>query len=372
MADQGAQQQQVNGTTARGAAPDLLPGPSAVAKAQARIRAGRANTLAALESGNLADDAGVNAEVEVEQDGDAGAGAELEAKPETKIEAKVEKKPDVAEPKVEAKKDPEADKRLAAIQAQEKRSRDKIAAERAELDKAAAELKTARAELDKFEAAKKLIHRDPAAVLASLGITDDASLEAVARKAFAMTEAGKKDPNAAKANAQVAEQTLRARETETAIEKVQREMAELRESVTKQSQQQVAQQQAAQYVTAIGTAAKASAPLVAHLLEHDADDTHDGLVRTYERLIAENGEAPDAADVVAAYDKAQREKFTKLGINPESIYDTTKKNIQAADKKHPAKTLGNDLSTPRVPRPNKSDKEHRAETLALLESGKLE
>lgn len=370
MADQGAQQQQVNGTSARGAAPDLLPGPSALAQAQARIRAGRASTLAALESGDTADkpaDTAVETETETEQDG-GDAAAELEAK----AESKVDKKLDTSDVKPEAKKDPEADKRLAAIQAAEKRSRDKIAAERAELEKQAAELKSAREAVERFEKAKKLARRDPAAALEALDITDDASREAFARATFAMTEAGKKDPSAARANQERAEQTLRARETETTLEKIQRELAETRELITKRDQQQAQQQQAQRYVSAIETAAKSTAPLVAHLLEHDTDDTHDGLVRTYERLVAENGEAPDAADVVAAYDKAQRSKFTKLGINPESIYDTSKKNNQAADKKHPAKTLGNDLSTPRVPRPTKSDKEHRAETLAMLESGKLE
>jgi hypothetical protein len=365
MADQGAQQQQVNGTSARAAVPELLKGPSPVAQAQARIRAGRASTLAALESGKLEPEADAADETETETDVDqvAETGVELEAKAD---------KP-VAEPTLDAKKDTEVEKRLASVQAAEKRSRDKIAAERAELDKRTEDLKVRSESLDKFEALKKNIHRDPAAVVAELGITDDAGLEAVARKLFAMTEAGKKDPAAAKANAAVAEQTLRAREQESTLEKIQRELKETRELITKQSDAQARQAETARYVSSIETAAKDSAPLVAHLLATDPDDTHDGLVKVYSRLLAENGEAPDAADVVAVFDKAQRAKFTKLGVDPESlIKNDPKKNIQAADKKHPAKTLGNDLSTPRVPRPTKSDKEHRAETLQMLESGKLE
>jgi DNA-binding SARP family transcriptional activator len=103
--------------------------------------------------------------------------------------------------------------------------------------------------------------------------------------------------------------------------------------------------------------------------------TDQRLRRIAVELLNETGDRPDVEDVLARYEQVRRAELEELGVDPKSIFTTTtppKTNSQAAEKKNSAKTLSNDLSTPTVPRPRSSEREQRAETLAMLESGRLE
>jgi hypothetical protein len=196
---------------------------------------------------------------------------------------------------------------------------------------------------------------------------------------FAMTEAGKKDPAAAKANAAVAAQTLRARE--------QREHARDDRSCE-------LKRDARAHHEAVATRRHAQAETEALCRVHrDAAKDHRRDAARRSSCSRQEPRRSCGAACGRPRGAARRERRRGARLRPTSlaVYEkaaprrargawastrvaptqaTPKKNTQAADKKHPAKTLGNDLSTPRVPRPTRSDREQRAETLEMLESGK--
>jgi vancomycin resistance protein YoaR len=187
-----------------------------------------------------------------------------------------------------------------------------------------------------------------------------------------MTEAGKKDPAGAKANAELAARTLREREANTQTSALQKRLDELEQKLTQKDQQAQFESKRTAYIEHAAKQITDETPIAKALGDKNPEKLRAALWATTERLIEENdGEVPDPADVLATYEKTRRAELEELGVDPTTLA-TPKKNTQAADKKHPAKTLGNDLSTPRVPRPARSDREHRAETLEMLESGRLE
>lgn len=383
-----ATQTQTNGAT-RATAPVVLPGPSNATRAQARIRESRAATLAELESGP---------DLEAKTTSTTASPAK---KPAPKAEEPAEETPDVetADPDVETPDadastdgagdaevtaaeevtaDPEQNKRLEAIQNAEKRSREKITALRAE---ARAELETERKKLEAdwgprlkaaqdFEELKKSAKRGSShfvAAMRALGLGED-DFEPAAQVLYAFSKAGAADP-ARKAHA---ERLMRDRDLDESTSSAHRRIEELEAKLEQKDQQaQIASQRSA-YLDHAVKAIGEDAPLAKALAAKNPAKLREALWATTERLYRENdNEIPEPAALIAAYEKTRRAELEELGVDVPTL-STTKKNNQAADKKHPAKTLGNDLSTPRVPRPTKSDKEHRAETLAMLESGRLE
>jgi hypothetical protein len=377
-----ASAQPSNGT--RAAAPELLNGPSNAAKAAARIRAGREATLAALESGGEAKQEtalkarATNTEQAPEPKPETPALPEppTEAEPEAETpegEEPTEVKPDPAPAATEA--DPEANKRLGKIQAQEKRSRDKIAKEREQLaaDKAKLEqdrqqVAAERAELEAFKKAKERAKLDPVAYLEAGGVDD---FDYASRQAFARAKAATNPENR-----EAAARLMRERETETKVERIERELAETKQMLAQRDQQQAFEASRGQYLEHTVKAIDDSAPIAKALAAKNPAKLRAALWQTAERLIEENdGDVPEPEEVIAAYEATRKAELDELGISipaAKAATETTKQNSQIADKKNPAKTLGTNLSTPRVPRPAKSDREHRAETLAMLERNQLE
>jgi hypothetical protein len=371
MADTSQGQQQTNGTPR---SPTVLPAPSNAARAAARIRAGRAQTLAALESGN---DLNVEAAPEAVAAAKAPAPVESPAVDEREVEA-VETTDDAEvedAPPARVEVDAESSKRLATIQAAEKRSREKIAkereqlaADRASIEKERQELAAARSEIEAYRAARERAKLDPVAYLKAAGVDD---LEYAARQAYATAKAGT-DPQSREAAARM----MREREHETELQATKRRLEELEQRLSARDQQAQFESHKNTYIEHAVKAIGDDAPITKALAAKNPAKVRAALWATTEHLIAENdGDVPDFEDVITTYERARRAELDELGIDPATLTAAPaakKQNDQPADKKHPAKTLGNDLSTPRVPRPTKSDKEHRAETLAMLERGTLE
>jgi hypothetical protein len=363
-ADQGTQQ--TNGTPTA-AAPELLSGPGRVAQAQARIRAGRAETLAALEGGKVTDEPAKPAAPAVEAPKQDAAPAEVEAAPAD---------PEVEVPEVVAETDPESAKRLATIQTAEKRARDKIAKEReslaaskAEIEKERAAIAAERAEMDAYRKARERAKLDPVSALEALGVDD---LEYAAKMAYAKSKAAT-DPAQREAHAR----EIARREQSGDVETLKREVAELRAERVREREQTALESNWGSYLDHAVKSIGDDAPISKALGAKNPAKLRAEFRATTQRLIEENdGDVPDFEEVISAYESRRRAELEELGVSlpaaGKAATTETKQNTQIADKKHPAKTLGNDLSTPRVPRPAKSDREHRAETLALLESGKLE
>ena len=272
--------------------------------------------------------------------------------------------------------DGEESKRLASIQANEKRAKDKISADRAaaraevesERQKLAddrAAFAAERAELDAYKKARDRAKVDPVGVMEALGL----DLEYSSKLAYAKA---KGDPS----QRDVAAATMRARELEDAHSTTAKRLEDLEKRLEAKDRQSEFDTRRNAYLDHAVKTVGDDAPISKALGAKNPARLRAALWATTERLIEENdGDVPDYEDVIATYEKTRRTEFEELGIDPATISKaatTTKQNNETADKKHPAKTLGNDLSTPRVPRPNKGERESRAETLALIEAGKLD
>lgn len=352
-------------------APEILPGPGRVAQAQSRIKAGRAEALAALAS-ELDAPAQAAKPAETKPLVSDASPDNAESSPSDEVDDDASETPTPAK-SVEAKPDSETSKRLAAVQAAEKRSREKVAAERAEVaaERAAAakersELDAERAELAAYRKAVERAKVDPVAALRAMGITDPADLEHAAKTSYA---AAKGDP----ANKEAAARAMREREHADELATLRKRLDD-RDSADKQrTETEHVQRETAKYVSDLKAAVGDDSPIARHFLAKSPAKTEAALRRTAYELSQETGDIPDHADVLARYEQTRRAELEELGIDPNSILSAPPKkpDLEAA-KKPAAKTLGNALSTPLVPRPKSSEKESRAETLRALESGRLE
>jgi hypothetical protein len=319
----------------------------------------RASLRAALEKGE--DAAPAAAAEEPAQDAPAGQSDAGEA-----VEAA---KPDAAKPTAE-KVDPETEKRLAKVQDAEKRSREKLAAERKEFEaeraKAAEERKALDAQRAEFEQFQKLRERakvDPVAAMKALGIDD---LEYAAKQAYAATKA---DPN----NKEAAARALREREAADKISATEKRIMDLEKKLEEREQRAMVQRQAEEYMSGVMKAADAN-PLAKHVMAKDPDHANQRLRRIAYDLAQELDDVPDAEDVIARFEQEERQTLTRYGVNIDSILkpDTTKKNEPTAEKKNAAPTLSHDLTTSRVARARETEREKRDAVRAALESGKLD
>ncbi len=366
-----------SGTGAGRPDPALVPTPAA--RAANRVASHRHDTLAALLDGGD-EGGGTDAAQEPDETAaqdeavevDEGSGADEGADTDQQTE-----QPDAPAKAAAGKPDAESAKRLAAINDQERRAREKLTKERedwkTEQAKARAELERERAEwkakveaVERFEKLKARAKVDPTAALEELGVDD---FEYAAKQAYARSK-GAADP----ANREAAARMIREREAADDLAETRRELKELKDQLAKRDQE-VQYREAWQIylgdVTKAATADTSEAPLLRAQLGKNPARAHAAIRDVATDLFQRTGEWPDAQDVITTYEKRRRDELEELGIDVAAI-SSTKKQGQAAGKKKPATSLGNDLSHAREPRPPKSGKEHRAETLAMLEADRLE
>jgi hypothetical protein len=355
---------------------DTAPAPNGVPS----YLATRAATLAAMQAGEDTSDAG---EVAVDGDGDGGDGEAVaqEAAPQAtepgEVEAtEAEEKPAKVEAKPSDEGEDETEKRgLARVQAQAKREREAIAKERAEVEKARVELEKARAEADQFAQLKARAKYDPAAVLSALGLTDD-DYEAAARDLYARSKAAAGDPK----HKDAAIRMQREREQTDTVSTLAKQLDDLKRTLAERDQKAEIDNAWQGYYSGVAktaTSETTEAPLFRAALANDPAGTERTIRTVADQLYRDTGEYPDAQDVIVHYEKIIRAELKKFGLDPAAKADEKKtglKKPQEADEKKTGKTLSTDLSTstPAVPRNGKSREEHRAETLRLLEAGKLE
>lgn len=278
--------------------------------------------------------------------------------------------------KVEDKPDSETAKRLASVQAAEKRMREKFAAETAKEREALArekaeaarereELKAVQAELAAYKKAVERAKVDPVSALKALGVDD---LDYAARTAYA---ASKGDP----ANKEAAARLMREREQAERLERLEAKLAERERQDAEREQHATIVQRASSFMDGVKKAAAAGevSPLAKHFLAKDPEHTERELRMIAKELADELQDIPeDPADVLARFEKKRRADLARYGVDPDSLTKTEqKKPDPEATKKTVAKTLGNDLSTTRVPQASTSEREQRRELRAQFESGKL-
>lgn len=260
--------------------------------------------------------------------------------------------------------DPVTQKRLDQVRRAEKRMREAEARRDADFaDKQRQWQKQVDrvAEIDKLAARIKY---DPIPALRALGVSDE-DLITIAQAAYAESPEGQKDP----ARKAAAQQRLKEREKEDEIAAVKRENAEIRKMIEERDQAAKAQAEASKYIADINATAAKQYPLVAGLLKADPDETNDALVALYNTLGKKNGKAPKPAELVAAYDKKERARLTKLGVDlskytkPGAVKTVANTNKPGAKPTVAGKPAANTNATKQL-----TDEEEREAILAELRS----
>lgn len=309
-------------------------------------------------------------------DPDAGKpAAEPEAKPEPEKEAEAEPDDEEPEPEPEPaaepeqkaapdpKADPEAAKRLALIQKQEKRAREALAKERAELEAERAKIAAEKSALERFEAIKKRAKHDPAAALAALGLGDD-DYELAARQIYARSKAAAADPKTREA----ADRALREREHGESLEQLRAQLDEVRNELKTRDERAVQQREAERYIASVSKAIGDDAPLVASVYAKNPEKARYEFGRVTMALYEQTGEMPEPAEVIAAYERQRRAELEELGIDPATVGKP-----KAAPAAKPSRTLGDTRSvTPTAANTPRTYKDKKRDLLRAMEADKIE
>lgn len=314
---------------------------------------------------------------------------EPEAKPEPEKAKAKDEEPDEdeadeeedskdAEPEEEpkaAKPDKDLQKRLAAVQREEKRAKAALAEERKSVaDERRAverEREQVREELGRVKKALEQFKYDPVAFAREAGVEEDA-FEDFARAYYAASAKGKADP---RLRSEV-QRSARDREYDDRMARLEQQNRALQERIEQQS----LLQQATQWIEETVKSVTDETPLVQRMIETSPQKARQRIAAVAQRLAEEYGEDPDHEDVVVALEKIRREELEELGIDVDSAIKANPKNkpVQPAAKTKPAKALDKDLRTQAVqPRsqPMSRDERRRAELdqlVADMAAGRLD
>ncbi len=243
-----------------------------------------------------------------------------------------EDEPDVEDDDEDEPSDPETQKRLDAVRRAEKRSRDALAAERAEIEKLRSEHADDVKALREFAALKK--RRDIVGVARMLGY-GDSDFEDLSLAFYADSEAGKKDP---KYKAKV-EQTAKERALQDRLDELQKRIDERDEAEKTAKAEADQQKQVAAFVDTLAKHATTKiAPRVASALKEFGEDAREDLLRMAGKLYRQTGEEPKASAVVKAYE-AYLEKAAKLGGSGAGVGGAGKKPVAKAKPAAPSAKL---------------------------------
>ena len=262
--------------------------------------------------------------------------------------------------------DPATTKRLAQVQAAEAKKmaavqaeRKKFEAERVAFDAERKELAEAKARLSVLEAKR----HDPAALLLALGYGED-DLEAAARQVYGMSKAAAADPK----NRDAAARMARERAQATELEKATARLEALEQRLEQQNQAQAAQRALEQYSAKLTAAASPDAtPLTARQMAANPDRARVALAQLALEMAQEDGDVPDAVDVVARYEKMRAAELAELGIDIGAM--TAKAPEPAAKKAAPRSMPANGAGTPPPPQTRAMTHEQRkAAAAAALSS----
>jgi hypothetical protein len=247
---------------------------------------------------------------------------ESEAKEPVADEPKVEAKTE--EPKVE-EHDAKTKKALEAIDKQAKKFRDEqVAAKRAfeqEMHEQRTELARLKQELtSKYGAAEelaKLVKRDPVAALRKLGVESEDDWELVGRSAFPLTKAGKADPRSAEAAQRMQKETGR----DSEIAELRQKYDALMEQMTTREKQAEAQTFVEKWIGEALKAVPADKPtLISRLVAKSPERAKQALLAIGHELEQQNdGETPSHADVIAEYERREREELELRGVDVDAL-----------------------------------------------------
>lgn len=231
--------------------------------------------------------------------------------------------PAAEEPKPpEPAPDKDLQKRLAAIQREEKRAKAALAAERqqfAEERRAAeADRRAAAQERAQLQKVMERARYDLPSLLRALGYKEE-EFDAAARQVYSESPEGRTDPSRREAAAR----TARERERDDELQQTRRELAEVKSML----EQRDIQARTEAWIDQAAKAASDETPLVQTMLSRAPAKARQRIAQTAQRLLDETGEVPDHADVLAELEKDRRAELEELGVD-----------VPAAPKAAPPKT----------------------------------
>jgi hypothetical protein len=165
---------------------------------------------------------------------------------------------------------------------------------------------------EKFERLASRASIDPVAVLQALGVGED-RYEHVGQVLYTLSRA-KDDPKMRTAAAQL----MKARELDDEIAQLKQWREEREKADKEREQTTAADREVEAFITSVTKAASDKTPLAKSLLKNDPDGAREELQIVAFRLAKETGTLPDATKVMIAFEKHQRAKLRKLGIDPKS------------------------------------------------------
>jgi hypothetical protein len=230
--------------------------------------------------------------------------------------------------------DPKTQKGLDAVRRAEKRHREKMDEDRREFAAEKAKHSEAVAKVAEFEQLARRAKYDPGAVLRALGLADD-DFAAVAQAIYAESKEGAAEP----ARKAAATKLLREREQSDKLSATEKRLQEIEQRIETKERQAAEAREVEQFVSEVTSAAKAKHPLAAHFLAKDPEAANDGIVAAYSRL-AKDGRTPKPAEVVAEFDRTQRVRLKRLGIDPATLVKAAPANGNKAKAVVPAKVNG--------------------------------
>lgn len=217
---------------------------------------------------------------------------------------------------------------IVQLRKQEQHLRRQIAEERAKLQQEiAAERAQWQAKLDAAaEREKKLanLRQDPIATLQALGLSE-ADFDPLGRLIYAASPAGKKDPSTAAAAAAELARSGANREVLSTVEKLQKEIADLRQAQQQTLQQQQAQAALDKYLGQVAKAVSDSTPLARAAMNKNPERTRALFASIADDLYQQSGpsddlrDAPTPSEVIVEYERRRAEELEELGIDPKTI-----------------------------------------------------
>lgn len=222
-------------------------------------------------------------------------------------------KTEPAEPVLEG----EAAKRAALLQKQEKRAREALAKERAEIEKMRAEVQAQAEEYKRLAELKARAKYDAAALAELAGIGED-DFEPIARDLYARSKAGREKPE----NIEAARRMQREREYIEKVQALEQRIATFEQTQKQREQQAQVEKLMSEYIGGIAKTAQSDAveaPLLRNQLQRNPARAQQAIQNLAESMYAETGEVPDASDVIARYEQMRSAELEELGIDPRTI-----------------------------------------------------
>lgn len=213
---------------------------------------------------------------------------------------------------------------MAAVRKAEQHARRQLAQERAAMLADFDSQKAAwQAKIDKASEIESRItnaRQDPLAAMAALGFSES-DYEAVGRLLYAHSPEGQKDPR----HKAAAAQTLAQREQQAVLDKLQRELAEMKEGMSARERAAEQQARADRYINLITKAVSDETPLAKAAYAKNPERTKAALFDIALRLYAESGpsddlrDEPTPAEVLRAYDAQRAAELEELGFDPKTL-----------------------------------------------------